>query len=139
VSTGEKNGEMRSAGPPDRRSDLIGVALGSIGTGAATGGAAVALGLLLFRGQLDRNLPLVVFTGIVSAAGTAWLQSAALAGDTWRRGVTAVLAVFLGLLLAFLSAPADRLGGTTGLAVYAVLLAVAAGLGARYTRHRART
>jgi hypothetical protein len=133
-STGEP-----TAQPLNRSTDLVGVALGSIGTGAATGGAAVTLGLLLFRGQLDESLPLVLFAGIVAAAATAWLQSAALAGETWRRAVTAVLAVFLGLLLAFLSAPADRLGGTTGLAVYAALLAVAAGLGARYTRGRARS
>jgi hypothetical protein len=131
--------EDPTAEPPDRlTADLIGVALGSIATGAATGGAAVTLGLLLFRGQLDRSLPLVLFTGIAAAAATAWLQSKPLAGEPWRRGVTAALAVFLGMLLAFLSAPADRLGGTTGLAGYALLLAVAAALCARYTRERAR-
>jgi hypothetical protein len=98
----------------------------------------VTVGLLVFRGQLERSLPLVLFAGILAAATTAWLQAAPLAADAWRRGVAAALAVVAGMLLAFLSAPADRLGGTFGLALYALLLAVGAVAGVRYTRARAR-
>jgi hypothetical protein len=81
----------------------------------------------------------VLFAGILAAATTAWLQAAPLAADAWRRGVAAALAVVAGMLLAFLSAPADRLGGTFGLALYALLLAVGAVAGVRYTRARARS
>lgn len=126
----------RSTGEPP---DLIGIALGSIATGATTGAAAVTAGLLLLRGRLAAGLPPILFAGIVVGAGTAWLVARPLAGDPWRRGVTAALAVFAGLLLAFLSAPADRAGGRAGLLTYGLLLA-AAGLGAaRYTRNRSRT
>jgi hypothetical protein len=118
--------------------DLIGVAIGSIATGATAGAAVVTLGLLVFRDQLNQSLPLVVFAGILAAGLGAWLLADALAHETWRRGVTAVVAVFAGLLLAFLSAPADRLAGTAGLAVYAALLAAGAAVAARYTRGRSR-
>jgi hypothetical protein len=118
--------------------DLIGVAIGSIWTGAAAGAAVVTLGLLLFRGQLQQSLPLVLFAGILAAGLTAWLKAGPLAHETWRRGVIAALAVFAGMLLAFLSAPADRLGGTFGLSLYALALTALAILGARYTRARSR-
>jgi hypothetical protein len=121
-----------------RTVDLVGVAIGSIATGAAAGGAAVTLGVLLFRDQLRQSLPLVLFSGVVASAATAWLMAAPLAHETWRRGVTAAVAVFAGTMLAFLSAPIDRLAGTFGLSLYALVLAAAAVFGARYTRERAR-
>jgi hypothetical protein len=135
----------QSAGEPSGRplyrptADPVGVAIGSIGTGATAGAAVVTFGLLVFRDRLNESLPLVVFAGILTAALTAWLLADTLAGEAWRRGVTAALAVFAGLLLAFLSAPADRLAGRIGLTIYAVLLAAAAVWGARYTRQRARS
>jgi len=127
------------AQPLNRSTDLIGVAIGSIATGATAGAAVVTFGLLSFRDRLNESLPLVVFAGILAAALTAWLLADALVGEAWRRGVTAALAVFAALLLAFLSAPADRVAGPAGLAIYAALLAAAAVWGARYTRRRARS
>ena len=128
-----------TAQPLNRSTDLIGVAIGSIATGATAGAAVVTFGLLSFRDRLSESLPLVVFAGILAAALTAWLLADALVGEAWRRGVTAALAVFAALLLAFLSAPADRVAGPAGLAIYAALLAAAAVWGARYTRRRARS
>jgi hypothetical protein len=61
-----------------------------------------------------------------------------MAREGWRRGVTAVLAVFGAVVLALLTAPADRLGGPFGLALYALILAAGAILGARYTSGRVR-
>ena len=129
-----------TARPPDRlTADLIGVAIGSIATGATAGAAVVTFGLLSFRDRLTESLPLVVFAGALAAPVTAWLLADALAGEAWRRGVTAALAVFAALLLSFLSAPADRMAGPAGLTIYAGLLAIAAVACARYTRRRARS
>jgi hypothetical protein len=123
---------------PERPPDLIGVAFGGIASGAATTGVVVTLGVLALRDRLAPVLPLLLFGGIVAGAVTAWLLTAPLAVDAWRRGVTTALAVFAGLLLAFLSAPADRLAGRPGLVGYAVLLGVAATVAGRYARRRAR-
>jgi len=128
-----------TAQPLNRSTDMVGVAIGSIATGATAGAGVVTFGLLNFRDRLNESLPLVVFAGVLAAAVTAWLLADALAGEAWRRGVTAALAVFAALLLAFLSAPADRLAGPNGLTIYAGLLAVAAVFCARYTRRRARS
>ena len=118
-----------AAGRPDR----IGVALGALGAGAATGAALVTLCLALFRQQLMTTLPLILFFGIVTAVATAWSLAGAI-DDTWRRAVTATLAAFAGLMLAGLAAPADMIGGQIGLLVYAIVLAGCAGHAARVAR-----
>jgi hypothetical protein len=79
-----------------------------------------------------------VFGGIVTAAALAWRLAAPIT-DWWRRGLTAVLAVFGALMLTALSAPADRIAGITGLLALAAALLGAAGLAARHSvRSRAR-
>jgi len=94
--------------------------------GAAAGAAAVTFALVALRARLDNLLPLLVFGGIVTAAGVAW-RCAAPITDWWRRGLTAALAVFGALMLTALSAPADMVAGVAGLLAFgAVLLAVAA-------------
>jgi hypothetical protein len=127
-------------GPTDRRTggpaDLVGVALGSIAAGACGGAAAVAAGFALLRDRLDLILVLLPFTGMVLAATLAWTLAAPIT-DTWRRGVTAALAVFGALMLAALTAPADMLGGRWGLAVLALVTAGAALAAARYA-HQSR-
>ena len=124
-------------GPPVRLTaappDLIGVALGGLAAGAATGAAVVAAGLALLRHRLDPVLVLLPFAGIVAAATVAWLLAAPIT-DWWRRGVTAALAVFGAVMLAALTAPADMLGGRWALAVFALVLAGAGVGAARYAR-----
>jgi hypothetical protein len=124
-------------GPPDRLTaappDLIGVALGGLAAGAATGAAVVAAGLALLRHRLDPVLVLLPFAGIVAAATVAWLLAAPIT-DWWRRGVTAALAVFGAVMLAALTAPADMLGGRWALAAFALVLGAAAVGAARYAR-----
>ncbi|HEX9633631.1 MAG TPA: hypothetical protein VGA02_14315 [Gemmatimonadales bacterium] len=118
--------------------DLIGVALGALAAGAAGGAGAVTLALAVLRTRLEYLLPLLVFGGIVTAAALAWRLAAPIT-DWWRRGLTAVLAVFGALMLTALSAPADRIAGITGLLALAAALLGAAGLAARHSvRSRAR-
>jgi hypothetical protein len=119
---------------PDRTgpADLIGVALGALGAGAAAGAGVVTLALMALRDRLQNLLPLIVFAGIVTAAAAAWTLASPVA-DWWRRGLTAALAVFAALMLTALSAPADRVAGVTGLIALAILLFVAAGMAARYS------
>ena len=125
---------MRSVAAPD----LIGVALGALAAGAAGGAGAVTLALAVLRTRLEYLLPLLVFGGIVTAAALAWRLAAPIT-DWWRRGLTAVLAVFGALMLTALSAPADRIAGITGLLALAAALLGAAGLAARHSvRSRAR-
>jgi hypothetical protein len=125
------------SGPPVRPSaqppDLIGVALGSLASGAAAGAALVAVALVLLRHRLADLLPLIPFGGIVVAATVAWLLAAPIA-DWWRRGVTAALAVFGAMMLAALTAPADMVGGHWALGAFALVLAAAALAAARYAR-----
>jgi hypothetical protein len=125
---------MRDVAPPDR----IGIALGALAAGAAAGAAVTLLGLAMFRAALANSrdsLPLILFAGIVSAATLGWSLSRAIA-DTWRRGVTAALAVFGALMLASLAAPADMVAGRAGLMGYAGVLAVLAVLAVRYNRRQ---
>jgi len=125
---------VRSVAAPD----LIGVALGALAAGAAGGAGAVTLALAVLRTRLEYLLPLLVFGGIVTAAALAWRLAAPIT-DWWRRGLTAVLAVFGALMLTALSAPADRIAGITGLLALAAALLGAAGLAARHSvRSRAR-
>jgi hypothetical protein len=107
------------------------VALGALAAGAATGAGVATLALVALRARLAHALPPLVFAGIVSAVVVGWILASPIA-DWWRRGLTAALAVFGALILLFLSAPADMLGGDAGLVTYAVLLLTAAGIAARH-------
>lgn len=121
--------EQQRHQPPDR----VGVALASLAAGAAAGAGLVSAGLVLFRPVLHEALPLVLFAGIVTAAAAGWILSGPVA-DTWRRGVTAALAVFGAMMLAGLTAPADMIGGRGAVLAYAaglILCAAWAGVTAR--------
>jgi hypothetical protein len=122
--------------PEDGGPDRIGIALGALATGATGGAAVVLLGLALFRTTLAASLPLIVFAGIVAAATLGWSLGRDVS-DTWRRGVTAALAVFGAMLLALLAAPADMLAGRLGLLCYTAVLAAVAVTAVRYNRRRA--
>jgi hypothetical protein len=125
--------------PDGEAPDRIGIALGALAAGAAAGAAVTLLGLAMFRPNLADardSLPLVLFAGMVSAATLGWSLSRAVA-DTWRRGVTAALAVFGALMLAALAAPADMIAGRAGLMGYAGVLAALAVLAVRYNRRQA--
>ncbi len=115
--------------------DRVRIALGALGAGAAVGAALIAGGLGVFRPSIGTALPLIVFGGIALAATTGWVVAAPI-DDTWRRAVTATLAVFGALMLAGLAAPIDMVGGRVGLLVYSAALAVA---GARALRATIRT
>lgn len=128
--------------PPIHRSadqaDLVGVALGSIASGATGGAATVALGLVVLRPNLGSILPLLLFAGIVVAATIAWTLAQPIA-DWWRRGVTAALAVFAAMLLTAVTAPTDMLAGRLGVVGFAALMLGVAVAAARYVkRSRAR-
>ncbi len=123
--------ERDASAPPD----LVGVALGSITAGAATAAGLLALALAVLRDRLGTVLPGLVFGAILVAVGLAWTLAGAIA-DTWRRAVTAALAVFGALMLAALTAPADMAAGRAGIGGYAVVLLGVAALAIRYTRRR---
>jgi uncharacterized membrane protein YfcA len=120
-------------GPSAHPPDLVGVALGSIAAGGAGAAATVAVGLLVLRDQLERVLPLLLFAGIVVALSTAWTLARPIA-DWWRRGVTAALAVFAGMMLAALTAPADMVAGQPGLIAFAILAAAGVFAARRYVQ-----
>lgn len=112
--------------------------LGAFGAGATAGAAAVALGLFLFRNQLTHLLSVLVFAGIVVASAVAWYLARPIA-DWWRRGVTAVMAVFGAMLLTALTAPVDMMAGQLGLGGFAVIVLVLSTAAARYSlRSRSR-
>ncbi len=124
--------------------DHIGVALGSIGAGAAAGAAVVSASLLIFRLMQagpaaptpDQQFLLIsggIMGGLVTAVVTALILTYTLP-DLWRRSVAAGLAVFGTALLTAGAAPADILGGPFGLGVYIALLLG----GAVYARGRVR-
>lgn len=124
------------AGSSTQPPDLIGVALGGLTAGSATGAAAVTVGLVVLRDRLTDILPLLLFAGIVVAVTVAWGLSAPIA-DWWRRGITAALAIFGSMMLTALTAPVDMLGGRVTLAGFALVLLLVAGLAVRYTRRSA--
>jgi hypothetical protein len=125
----------RSLGPA---SDFIGVALGALVAGAGAGGGTVTLTLVVLRARLEQLLPLIVFGGVVIAATVAWWLALPIT-DWWRRGLTAALAVFGGLILATLSAPADMIAGSLGMVVLGGLLLTVARVAGRYSvRSRSR-
>ena len=119
-------------------------ALGGLATGAAAGAAIITIGLLVLRtvqqgGVVETQDPgslilsAAVFLGMVVAATSGWLLSRGIE-ETWRRGVTATLAVFGSLMLALLGVPADWVGGRGGLVAYLTVLlagALYAGVHAR--------
>jgi hypothetical protein len=119
-------------------------ALGGLATGAAAGAAVVTGGLLVLR-TVQRSetsgapessfliLSAAAVLGLMVAAASGWLLSRGIA-DLWRRGVTAMLAVFGSVLLALAAVPADGVGGRGGLAAYLLLLLAAA----RYAGMQAR-
>lgn len=107
-------------------------ALGGLATGAAAGGMLITIGLIALRtiqrgGIVETRetglsvLSVAVLLGMAAAAAAAWRLSRGIE-ETWRRALTATLAVFGALLLALVAAPADLVGGRTGLLVYLVLL-----------------
>jgi len=114
------------------------VVLGAFAAGATAGAAAVALGLLLFRNQLTHLLPVLLFAGIVVAAAVGWYLAGPIA-DWWRRGVTAVIAVFGAMLLTALTAPMDMIAGPLGLAGFTIVALALSTAAARYSlRSRSR-
>jgi hypothetical protein len=124
--------------------DPIGVALASIGAGAATGASVVTASLLIFRiiqagtaaPSPDQQFLLIsggLMGGLIAAVVTVLVLTQTLS-DLWRRAVAAGLAVFGTALLTVGAGPADILGGVGGLASYVALLLG----GAIYARRRAR-
>lgn len=124
--------------------DPVGLAVASIGAGAAAGAALIAAGAALLR-VLQRGaagpvadaafaiLGISLFCGIAAAVIVGWLTARAIR-ESWRRGVIAALSVFGAFPLAMLAAPADLAGGPAGLGAYLVALLVML----RYTRAAAR-
>lgn len=113
--------------------DPVGLALASIGAGALTGAAAITAGLIVVRSAFTDTGPAgaggtvlstALFLGIVAAAAVGWTLTRPI-DDAFRRGVTAAVAVFGGLLLAGLAVPADMVGRVAGLAAYLGLLLAA--------------
>jgi peptidoglycan biosynthesis protein MviN/MurJ (putative lipid II flippase) len=107
-------------------------ALGGFATGAAAGGMLITIGLIALRtiqreGIVETRktglsvLSATVLLGIAAAAGAGWRLSHGIE-ETWRRALTATLAVFGALLLALVAAPADLIAGRAGLMVYLALL-----------------
>jgi hypothetical protein len=124
--------------------DHIGVALGSIGAGAAAGASVVTTSLLIFRiiqaggaaPTADQQFLLIsggMMGGLLTAIITVLILTFTLP-DLWRRAVAAGLAVFGTALLTAVAAPADILGGVVGLGIYIALLLG----GAVYAGGRAR-
>lgn len=112
--------------------------LGAFAAGATGGATVVALGLLLFRNQLTHLLSILVFAGIVVASALAWYLARPVA-DWWRRGVTAVMAVFGAMLLTALTAPLDMVAGQLGLAGFTIITLALSTAAARYSlRSRSR-
>ncbi len=115
-------------------SDPVGTALASLGAGAVTGAVVITVGLIAFRMMAGgvpevvdapySLIPISLFVGIAVAVVCAWLLSRPIA-DYFRRGLTAVLAVFAALMLAGLAVPADMVWRGGGLAVYLALLLAA--------------
>ncbi len=113
--------------------DPVGTAIASIGAGAAVGTACTTSGVLAVRllqagdpAALPTDvggmiLSIAVSVGLFAAVLTGWIASRAI-DDTWRRGVTAALAVFGTVLLSVLATPVDLVAGPMGLAVYLVIL-----------------
>ena len=117
--------------------DPVGTAVLSIGAGATVGTACTTAGVLalrLLQGGDPAALPadvggmilsVAVSVGLFAAVLTGWFSSRAI-DDTWRRGVTAALAVFGTVLLSVLATPIDLVAGPVGLAAYLVVLIVLA-------------
>jgi hypothetical protein len=113
--------------------DPVGTAIASIGAGAAVGTACTTAGVLALRllqsgdaAALPADvggmiLSVAVSVGLFAAVLTGWLSSRAI-DDTWRRGVTAALAVFGTVLLSVLATPVDLVAGPIGLAAYLVIV-----------------
>ena len=66
-----------------------------------------------------------LLVGVVLAAGTGWMLTAAVE-NYWRRGVTAAVSVLGASLLAVVALPLDAFLGPAGLFVYVAVLVVAA-------------
>ena len=125
--------------------DPIGVALGSIGTGATGGAAVITLGIVVLR-TLQSPDPtaltqddqfLIISVGLAAGITTAVTTSLALSRTIptlWRRGVTAGVSVFAATILATVAAPIDLTSGGVGLIIYVALLLGAA----NYSRKKAQ-
>jgi hypothetical protein len=122
-------------------------ALGGLATGAAAGASVITAGLLVLRsvqrGRVAETQDLgftilfaTVLTAVVAAAATGWLLTAGLE-ELWRRGVTAVLAVFGMLMLSLVAVPADLVAGRPGLAGYLLLLLAAGARSLMWARRAA--
>lgn len=124
----------------DPAPDPVGTAVGAIGGGAGAGAAVITAALAVLRPVLVASpiwlLPAMLFAGIVVAGVSGWLLGLGIA-DTWRRGITAALAVVAALMLAGLAAPVDAFVGRIGLGGYAVALAALGTVGVRAARRAA--
>ena len=114
------------------RNDLVGVAIGSIGTGATAGASVITAGLIAFRffagdgAGLNQNAQFSILTiglvgGLITAITTSFTLTSSIT-DLWRRAAISGTTVFATVFLAALSAPIDMATGTAGLTVYLVLL-----------------
>ncbi len=113
--------------------DPVGLALAAIGSGAFAGAGVITAGIVALRilqhggaavqeGRLRPGFEILwisLLAGTFAAVFWAWKLATPIS-DTWRRGVTAALAAFGGLMLAAVTAPVDMLGGLVGLAFYLV-------------------
>lgn len=113
----------------DELQDPVGLALGSIGAGATTGAAVVTAGTVALRmlpggGSGDVAFGVLTAGALLGIAAAAACTFAAIGTitDLWRRAVAGAIAAFLAILLGAISAPADRLAGRVGLAIYFFLL-----------------
>ena len=123
------------------------VALSSLTAGAAAGAAVIGSGMFLFRLTAPPSsvhdpshflLQGSVMLAIGLAAGLAWWSARTLP-DGWRRGVTAAIGAFGGLLLGALTVPADMLAGRAGLLVFAIAMTAIAWRAVRAARRAAQT
>ncbi len=112
--------------------DPVGVAIGSIGTGATAGASVITAGLIAFRffagdgAELNQNAQFSILTiglvgGLITAITTTFTLTSSIT-DLWRRAAISATTVFATVFLAALSAPIDMATGTTGLTMYLVLL-----------------
>jgi len=118
-------------------SDPVGTALASIAAGAASGAVVLTAGVFGLRVLQSGDpaavspdvggliLSATVSAGLLAATLVTWFRSRPV-GDTRRRGVAAVVAVFGMVILAALAPLADTVGGIAGLGVYLAALAAAA-------------
>ncbi|HTI06184.1 MAG TPA: hypothetical protein VL549_12760 [Gemmatimonadales bacterium] len=118
--------------------DPLALGLGSLASGVGFGGACLTASQIvasILRGDLDPRVyretaPDALTIGMGVAIGVGFIVGAFRSNaldNIWQRGVIAVLAAVGALLIGFLAAPLDRLGGLKGLIIW-LLLNIAFGI-----------